>query len=644
MFRTSSYSATGVSLVLHLALLIALWAIPRDLFSDAEEVELETVFTKERVQEEFTQELEMDSRVSETLSLVAGAQSLQAESTTTSTAQAAQKISQSRALQKVDLTIPTAPISVPVAGADFIGNLEFGELQGESTAVVSGYDAAMSRITAEIMRLMRKKPVLVVWMFDESESMRDDQREIRDKFHKVYEELGIGIKQVEAERQGRRGAKVEHILTTQISSFGEGLHALTSKPTANINEIKAAIDKIPIDETGKENFFQALAAVMKKYLPYARREDRQLAVIVVSDESGDDAAALEDSVEEAKRASAPVYILGRESMFGYPWARIRWVDPTYGLPHWPRIRRGPETPYPEALQFNGLHERWRNYNAGFGPYAQVRLAKETGGIFFVLPGEESALNGRVEDNQRKYHSYDMKEYEPQLVSRKDYVEKIRNPHKFRKQLALVIKELSPFVHKNLNMKVNWYPIQQQEFIKVARGEFDKTRFAMKQLDTAVKILEDIQPLREEEPSQRWRANFDLIYAQCLSYRVRLFQFQLALDGFMESYPKVENPNLPPPRGVEPKRGQKVDYWDLRYRQKLLEPTERQIKLTKIDLEKLKEHDRKARELYKQVSVDHPRTPWAHIADEELRTGFGVEFVKVSRSAFYNSAKIKVPNF
>ena len=33
--------------------------------------------------------------------------------------------------------------------------------------------------------------MLVVWLFDESDSMKDDQKEIRERFHKVYEELGL---------------------------------------------------------------------------------------------------------------------------------------------------------------------------------------------------------------------------------------------------------------------------------------------------------------------------------------------------------------------------------------------------------------------------------------------------------------------
>ncbi len=645
MRKTNSFSATGFSVIVHGALLFAMAMIPLDLLDTQPEIEIETIFSDERQQQEFTQELEIDPQVSEELSLIAqGTVSTEPIGPSAAT-NAAEKISQTKSLQQVKLEVPAAPLSVPMAGAEFIGNLGSGQLKGEGSAFVSGYDAAMSRLTAELLRLMREGPILVVWMFDESESMKDDQKEIRDKFHKIYEELGIAAKKVGDKRRtnGRRSSRNKEVLLTQINSFGEKLNALTPKPTADIREVQAAIDEIKIDKSGKENFFNLLDDVLEKFNPMARRDKRRLVVVVVSDESGDDDGAVEDAIAQAKRADSPIYMMGREAMFGYPYARQEWKDPVYQLRHWIRIRRGPETPYPEALQFDGLHHRWRNYNSGFGPYGQVRLAKETGGIFFVLPGKELALSGRAADKQRKYYALDMKEYEPQLVSRVEYVKKVRDPSRFRREIARVILALNPFQEKKLEIREHWYPVEEEDFDRVAKQEFQKMLFAMQQLKTAVAILEKIKPLRAEEPSQRWRASFDLIYAQCLSYRVRLFQSQLSLDNYLQKYPDTKGFNFPPPRGEE-KKGQVVDHWNLERRQKMIEPTERQVKLTKIDMDLLKQHDKLARELYKNVVQEHPKTPWAHVAGEELRYGFGVAFVKRSRSAYYGSAKIKIPNF
>src|SRR5690606_16527922 len=108
-----------------------------------------------------------------------------------------------------------------------------GAVMGETGAVVDGYGAALSRLTRELLRMMRESKVMVVWLFDESESMKDDQREIRDQFHKVYEELGIAVKSDTSlnSRRGRGNRPQDEILLTAIAGFGEKLHYLLETPS-----------------------------------------------------------------------------------------------------------------------------------------------------------------------------------------------------------------------------------------------------------------------------------------------------------------------------------------------------------------------------------------------------------------------------
>ena len=76
--------------------------------------------------------------------------------------------------------------------------------------------------------------------------------------------------------------------------------------------------------------------------------------------------------------------------------RIR--DEETGIYVWPTISRGPETAEPEALQWTGFgrrHGRMAEHSsAGFGPYGQVRLARESGGIFFLLADVEEKTGWR----------------------------------------------------------------------------------------------------------------------------------------------------------------------------------------------------------------------------------------------------------
>jgi hypothetical protein len=201
-------------------------------------------------------------------------------------------------------------------------DLGTGQVTGDIGRVVEGYGGALGQMTQEVLRMMRESKIHVVWLFDESESMKDDQKEIRERFYKVYEELGLVAK------HDSRVKLSEETLLTSVVSFGERVTEQTSKPTADRDEIKKAIDKIGVDESGKENTCGAIMSTVGKYGQMARRQNRRLVLIVVTDESGDDGEQVEEAIQRCRAYDSPVYFLGHYSVFGYPYAHMRWVDPS----------------------------------------------------------------------------------------------------------------------------------------------------------------------------------------------------------------------------------------------------------------------------------------------------------------------------
>ncbi|MBM4075430.1 MAG: VWA domain-containing protein, partial [Planctomycetes bacterium] len=483
-------------------------------------------------------------------------------------------------------------------------------VSGETGRVVEGYGAALGQITQELIRLMRETKILVVWLFDESDSMKDDQMEIRERFYKVYDELGV------VQKQDAKLKQSDETILTSVMSYGNKVAEHTSKITSNNTEIKHAIDNIKVDTSGLENMCAAVSAAVGKYSKIANAQKRRLVVIVVTDESGDDGDHVEETIQKCKIAGAPVYFLGHYSVFGYPYAHIRWIDPVYKLHHWIQINRGPETPHPECLQFDGLHGRWDVFSSGFGPYEQVRIAKQTGGIFFMLPGKEDNLTGAGSVEERKFDLLDMKEYLPDLSSRVAY-SKERDLSKFREVQWKVIVALNPHIDPNkeaLNIQEHRYSIKDGEFKTQSTKTFNQAMKVMGLLSEAVRVLDSVKKLRDREPSERWRANFDLMHAQCMAYRVRLFQLMLAIDGH----------NREKPAPLDPKN----NYWDIQRTQRMLEPTKEQIKLTKVDLDELNRQNELARAEFQSVIENHPRTPYARRAQFELQQGFGMRFAEV----------------
>ncbi len=597
-----------ISVVVHVALLGAMAFYKLQLNNDQDAVAVETVIADERSQQEFEQDLTTDMQVSENLSVQSGGMVTTNLGSAASQPVSQTKIEASEAIQDPDVTVTSiADISVPGLG-ELAVDLGEGDVSGEVGARVEGYGAAMHRITSELIRMMKKEPVIAVWLFDASNSLKDDRQEISDNFDKIYAELNI------AKEQATTGKMKHAALETMICSYGKDIKKLLPKPTDKLEDIQKAISSVEEDESGVENTFASISKVIDEYSSTAARSKRKLVIIVLTDESGDDASMLEEVIAKAERGKrSPVYFLGREAIFGYPYARVIWKDPKPPhLPHWISVDRGPETAFPECLQYDGFHSRWDSASSGFGPYSQVRLSKKSGGIYFLLDKEEKNLAGRLSLSKRKFDDLAMKEYEPLLLAGRDYAAS-RDKSVFRKTIWQVIVALNPHpkYDTELNIKRYHYPLAQEEFQEEAGKQFGRTVRAMNKIQEGIKRLEKIKPLRAKEREPRWRGAYDLAYAQLLSYRVRQFQLLLAFDNHVKNYPKPKDP--------------KANEWNVAHVAKMLPPDEKQVKATKIDMAELESQRMLAVQMYDKVIKEHPNTPWAQRAQAEKGWGFGIAF-------------------
>jgi len=633
--------SVAASVLINVAVLASLYSIHRVLPAFAKEMMLESIFTEELPQEEITREVALDTAPAQTLNVIAGGTPSTVVGASAQAAATPVNVQKAAVMKEVNIRPVTADVALP--SDEMLGqDLGEGEIVGEVGSIVEGYGAAMGIVTQEIIRMMRQQKVTVVWLFDESGSLEDDRKEIRENYLRVLDELKVATTKDEELRKG------SDQLLTVVASYGQGIHEHTPRPTSDLDMIKAAIDKVPVDQSGQENMCQSIATVIKKYKQTAIRGKRKLAVIVVSDESGDDGDFVEEAISESRAAKAPIYFLGRESMFGFPYAHQRWVDEPTKEEFWIRIRRGPETPYPECLQWNGLHSRWDTQSAGFGPYEQVRMARESGGIFFVLPGEETTLTGEGANDRRKYDFLSMREYQPNLVSRPEYV-RDRSTSEFRETIWSVISTLNPNGDKllfqtsdpELNIQTELFPLDVENFRTNALAQVVKAARAMQRVEQAIALLENVKPLRASEATQRWRAGYDLALAQLYIFRLRLYQYLLAMDQHANHMPQPKTPM--------------ANRWDLRWNPQTIVPDEAQFSRLKTAfgmtqardeyLEMVKTEEAASVERMKAVTVDHPGTPWARRAQTELDMGFGFAFVDrtYDLSGKRNEAAKRLPN-
>jgi hypothetical protein len=514
-------------------------------------------------------------------------------------------VSESELPTNIAIEAPT--VGMPSANK-LVAAVPDGDVKGEPRALVGDYQQALDRIAQELMWMLDKGPVLATWVFDESESMKDDQQEIRDRVHNVYRQLGI---------YGRTNS--EALLTTVVS-YGEDYHMHTPRPTADMDEIKKAIDGVPVDASGKEMMCQAVGKAVHDFRKHAVR-GRQMALILVTDESGErpnNDQYLEAAIAEARSANCKIFVLGRESVFGYPYAYITWRHPTTRRVHWLQIDRGPETGFPEQLQTNGFHRRHDAFSSGFGPYEQSRLARETNGVFFMLPSMEPNLVGAY---KRSYGTESMRPFRPDLKAR---VEVFADRDKFplRALIWKVISDLNPWnpqSGRSVELTVE-FSTNPQQLVEQIQNNQKKAIQLLRYLADAEKAMEQGKHLREQEADPRWQANYDLIFAQLVAYQARIYEYGAGLQPYLAKPPyaaATKSPNLV------------LVHWDVAGRKETL-------------TKESEPYIERAAKLLREVSEAYPDTPWSARADWELQRGFGIHLVADYDEAIVNDPNAKPP--
>lgn len=475
---------------------------------------------------------------------------------------------------------------------------------GQGTEGAAG---AVDRITFELLQSMEEKPTLIVWLFDQSGSLHRQRQEIRDRFDRIYEELGI------AQKSGAPGFK-RHTndvpLLTSVIGFGSDVTLYTEDPTDDLAEIKSIVDNINVDSTGEERVFTAIASATEQYKSLRRSRgsngpQRNVMFVVVTDERGDDVPMLENSIQGCRKWGIPVYVIGVPAPFGREHTLVKYVDPDPKYdqtPRWAQVDQGPETFLPERVQvgFTANFEQEPVIDSGFGPYALTRLCYETGGIYFTVHPNRN-VNRRVRRNEVDAFAADMSyffdpvrmsRYRPDYLSQQDYITKVKGS-----PLRTALVEAAQM------RPATGVSRPQTRFIKRAEAQLagDLTRAqqeAAKLEPTLVRMAQKLDPgmsVRENEESPRWQAGFDLAMGRVLAQKVRTETYNAMLAKAKRGMPFEKEKN---------------NTW-------VLQPSSD----ISVGSKWQREAD-VATELLKSVAEDHKGTPWALLAMQELKVPIG----------------------
>lgn len=458
---------------------------------------------------------------------------------------------------------------------------EFVELidtQG-GTEHTGGVEGAIDRLTYEIAGSLKERKTLVVWLFDASLSLEARREAIAERFQNVYKQLG------------HLDVGADRALKTAVASYGQDLRFLTEDPVDDVSEAAKAVRDIENDVSGKEYVFNAIRTVTRKWLPYRTKMRRNMMVIIVTDERGDDYELLEEVIQFNRRYGIRVYCVGNAAPFGHTHGYHTWTYSDGSTEEIP-VDQGPETVAPErlALPFWGTSSRdLERMSSSFGPYALSRLCSETGGMYFISD-ENLAIH---------FDPAGMRQYQPGYRPIKDYERELQNnlAKGALVRAALMTEQLQQSDAQKIPNPQTAFRADSDNILRQQITEAQKP-FAV--LDYTLEELHKVLAAGEKErpnlAEARWQAGYDLAMGRVLALRARALGYNATLAE-MKAAPK-------------PFEKKESNQWRL--------VPSREITSGPA----VKKLAQQATEYLTRVIDEHPGTPWAELAKREVSVPMG----------------------
>ncbi len=457
-------------------------------------------------------------------------------------------------------------------------------IKGDGAEQVDGVEAAVDRLALEILRKLEKGRTLVVWAFDASGSLYYERERLAKHIDKVYENV---LKREESRQAGTEG------LLTGVVAFGQGRKLMTPEPTNDPSEILSAIDAIPLDESGDESTFQTVIDLVRRWGKFEKdKQPYQTMVIIITDEVGDDQDKLEVAINTARSADTPIYILGSAAPFGRKLGYMDYTDPKTER-FWPRLPldQGPESVAEEMIRLPFWYDgpQYNDLDSGFGPHALSRLAGSTGGIYFVT---------RLGQNKPRFDPAAMREYRPDWVSQAQYRAALE-----RLPLRRAVLLAAQITQQNLpgQPSLRFPAAGTTEFKQAMERNQEVVARVIYTVDEALEPILAASQYRDRETSRRWQAHYDLIKARLLAVKIRCFEYNWACAQMKVDPKKFSN--------------EKSNAWQLR--------PDDEVHYSARAAAAAEE----ATELLQRVVSEHRGTPWALLAQRELKDPFGFKWVE-----------------
>ncbi len=466
-------------------------------------------------------------------------------------------------------------------------------VKGDVGVGATGASGAVDRLTVELIASLEQRPTVVCWVFDQSVSLAGQRKDIAARLERVFDEVGVSA------------AAQSNEMLNLVFAYGQRVTPVIAKPTQEVRDVVAAINSIPIDESGVEMTFTAVATAAQQAAKVRLSpSQRNVMIIAFTDETGDDQQHADQVAAYCARTQMRVFVVGVPAPFGQQRVRMKFVefDPQYAdNEQWAVVEQGPESRYPEVVKVRPKDAPDEAIDSGFGPFSLSKLCAETGGIYFAVHPNR-ASRGRVSAEATapmasalKYF-FDpavMRHYRPDYQSQAE-VDRLIAANRAKRALvdASRASELNPMAEPTM-----MFPREDDgKLVNLLSEAQKKAAVLQPKIDALYGLLAAGLPDRDTIKEKRWQAGYDLALGRVLALKVRTDAYNIMLaqakTGMKFKNPKNDTWVLAPSNDVS----------------KVGSQTERLAK--------------QADELLRRVVADHPGTPWATMAAEELRTPLG----------------------
>ena len=461
-------------------------------------------------------------------------------------------------------------------------------------------EQAIGRITGEIEKYVEVGPTLVLWLIDRTSSSFPLANAVLPAARQFYQ--SDNVKQW--------SGNGEQKLLTAIAALDDKVELLLDPPSASPAAAVTALDKITQSAGGQELTFAAIKQLLERY-DGLRSERRQIVIVLVSDEAGDDTSQVDELVATLKKHVIPVYAVG----YPAPWGQTNPFRDSSGSgtksgdavgdapDAWPNY--GPETLHSERVHLplpaSGFGFRSAELDdlvdSGFGPFGIERLCRAGGGAFLAIRRGAGSFTtfggGRIWPTgaEADFEPAVLARYAPDYVSAEDY-KQLLAASKTRQALVEAAKMGRASVLDNPNLSFPKVANEAQMKRQLDEAQQVSARVAP-QLDRLYEVLLAGEADRDRLESPRWQAEFDYAFGRVMAAKARN-------DGYNQMIAALK-------AGKGPK--DVATY--------VLEPADSYE--TSSALKKMAD---KARTYLERVVKEHPGTPWAKFAADDLKAPMG----------------------